>query len=485
MFGSVVTDDNGDRAVLYGLLADAAYSAEDYDSAATDYAKAAEAFPERGWYRRNQGAALRELGRWAEAEEAILAAFEVDSDGAARDNAMARLHNVQANRCYEAGDYARAETLYRAATEKSPDEAVFWSNLSLSLEETVSGQARADRVRQAVDALATAAELAPDDGTYDVRLARLRTSLGRLDRFGPIIETAAELPPVRVELADDLVPMVDPEQHGRPFFDERLPAMRERLAARLGFEVPGVRFRPATLSPGEFRVQFLGVARTGGRVTSLAPHEASSQLVTALEDAIVANAGLLFGVDAATMWWRAHLSDETSHTHSQSRGASKRQHRLATTRLLAATRAVRACVADGITLDQQVADLIAASLDALDDIGSKNPNHMSLAAAAAAAVGKDRRGGAPPALPAWAVEVAAAGHRLTAEEEHRLHLELAEGGEGAREELDEVPWPTGGYLRRLAEEPGSDTPGRGDGGTIPVGGRGMGRRRSEARNGYP
>ncbi len=223
LFSTVVTEGDGDRAVLHSLLADAAYAAEDYESAAADYAAAAEAFPERGWYRRNQGAALRELGRWAEAEQSILAAFEVDSDGAARDSAMATLHNVRANRCYEAGDYAEAETLYRAATQEGPGEAVFWSNLALALEETVPGRARADRLREAVDALVRAAELAPSDGTSGVRLARLRTSLGRLDRFGPLIETAAEVPLVRVELADDLVPMVDPEQQGRSFFDELFP----------------------------------------------------------------------------------------------------------------------------------------------------------------------------------------------------------------------------------------------------------------------
>ena len=453
LFWSVVTEGDDDRAVLHSLLADAAYAAEDYEAAAAEYAQAAEGSPERGWYRRNQGAALRELGRWAEAEEAILAAFEVDSDGGARDSAMATLHNVQANRCYEAGDHAGAEVLYRAATQKSPGEAVFWSNLSLALEETVPGRARADRLREGVDALLRAAELAPGDGTYGVRLARLRTSLGRLDRFGPLIETAAELPPVRVELAEDLVPMVDPEQQGQSFFDELLPAMRNRMADRLGFEVPGVRFRPATLSPGEFRVQFLGVTRTGGRVTSQAPHEAPSQLVAALEEAIVAHAGLLFGVDAATTWWRAHRSDEASHTRPQTKRASKRQRRLATTRLLAATRALRACVADGILLDQQVADLVAASLDEqLGDLGGTDPHHMSLAAAAAAAVRRARRNAASPAFPAWAVEISATGRPLTAEEEHRLHLEQAEDGENAREALDQAPWAADSYLRRLAEE---------------------------------
>ncbi len=453
LFGSVLTDGDRDRAELHSLLADAAYAAEDYESAAAGYAAAAELSPERGWYRRNQAGALRELGRWAEASECIVAAFELDSEVAARDSAMANLHNVHANRCYEAGGYAEAEALYRAATQERPEDAVFWSNLSLALEETVPGRARADRLREAADALVRAAELAPGDGTYGVRLARLRTVLGRLDRFGPLIETAAELPSIRVELADDLVPMVDPEQLGRPFFDERLPAMRDRLAARLGFEVPGVRFRPATLSPGEFRVQFLGVTRSSGRVTSQSPHEASGQLVAAVEEAIVAHAGLLFGVDAATVWWRAHLNDERSHTRPQAKRASRRQHRLATTRLLAAARALRACVADGILLDQQVADLVAASLDEqLGDRGGVDADHMSLAAAATEAVRRDRRRASPPAFPAWAVEVAATGRPLTAVEEHRLHLELAEAGESPREALHEAPWPADGYLGRLAEE---------------------------------
>lgn len=455
LFGGVATKHAGDRATLHSLLGDAAYAAEDYESAAKLYAAAAEASPDRGWYRRNQAAALRELGRWAEAEECIVAAFEVDSDAAARDSAIATLHNAHANRLYEAGDYDDAETLYRVAVQLGPQEAVFWSNLSLALEEPVPGQPRIDRLREAVDDLVKAVELAPNDGTYGVRLARLRTQLGRLDRFGELIEAPAELPPVAVELADDLVPMIDPRQGGKRVFDEQLPAMRNRLATQLGFEVPGVRFRPGILAPGEFRVQFVGVTRTGGRVTSLAPLDATSQLLTALERTIAAHASLLFGVDTATQWWRAHRSNEGSDIRSRSGRAPRDERGRATTRLLAASRALRACVADGIALDQEVADLVAASLD--EQMGVTpltEPDHMTLAVAAAARVRTERRGHPPPALPAWAVEIAAAGRPLTGEEEHRLHLEVAEHGDRPAEAPHEAPGPVGSYLRRLAEEGG-------------------------------
>ena len=368
---------------------------------------------------------------------------------------MASLHNVRANRSYEAGDYAAAEMLYRSATQEVPTEAVFWSNLSLALEEPVPGGSRVDRLREAVAALATAADLAPDDGSLGVRLATLRTTLGRLERFGPLIETPSLLPPIRVELADDLVPMVDPDQGGQPFFDELLPAMRDRLASRLGFDVPGVRFRPATLPPGEFRIQFLGVTRTGGRTSSSAAEDAPVQLLSAVEEAIAAHAHLLFGVDAASAWWRAHATDDTSGTRPATKHGSRRRHRLGATRSLAAARALRACVGDGIRLDQQVADRIAASLDdQLGGAGASPPDHMTLAAAAAAAVCEDHHLADLPPLPQWATEVAGTGRPLTAEEEHRLHLELTEDDGHPRTALDGVPWPAAGYLRRLAEEAG-------------------------------
>lgn len=452
LFLSVVSDHAGDRATLQSLLGDAAYAAEDYESAATSYAAAAEASPDRGWYRRDQAAALREVGRWPEAEDCILAAFEVDSDVAARDDALATLHNAHANRLYEAGEYAEAEPLYRAGVRLSPQDAVFWSNLSLALEESVKGAPRVGRLREAVDALVKAAELAGDDGEYGVRLARLRTDLGRLDRFGQLIEVPAGLPPVIVDLADDLVPIVDPNQNGRRFFDERLPAMRRHLAARLGFEVPGVRFRPAALSPGAFRVQFLGVTHAGGRATSPDPLEASSQMLVSLEDAIAAHASLLFGVDTATQWWRDHGGDETSHTRPPMGRSSRDEHRRATTRLLAAIRALRACVTDGIALDQHVADLVTASLD--EQIGGTSGielNHMALAATAVASVRFALRGAGQPALPAWAVKIAA-DRPLTGEEEQRLLLEVTGHRATPGEVPEEAPQPIDSYLRRLAEE---------------------------------
>ena len=175
-------------------------------------------------------------------------------------------------------------------------------------------------------------------------------------------------------------------------------------------------------------------------------------MLVSLEDAIAAHASLLFGVDTATQWWRDHGGDETSHTRPPMGRSSRDEHRRATTRLLAAIRALRACVTDGIALDQHVADLVTASLD--EQIGGTSGielNHMALAATAVASVRFALRGAGQPALPAWAVKIAA-DRPLTGEEEQRLLLEVTGHRATPGEVPEEAPQPIDSYLRRLAEE---------------------------------
>jgi tetratricopeptide (TPR) repeat protein len=79
--------------------------------------------------------------------------------------------------------------------------------------------------------------------------AATRASLGfRLDEILGLTrdESAQEIPvvtPIVVEVGDGLVPIVDSNQDGGVFLYELIPAMRERILATTGVEVPGVRLR--------------------------------------------------------------------------------------------------------------------------------------------------------------------------------------------------------------------------------------------------
>ena len=374
----------------------------DTSLAVQELAQAVELSPLRASWHRELAASLRAERRWEEAEAALDRARALDRDDETHADALATVHNAHGNALFEAGDYAGAVPLYARAAELRERDAVLHHNLGLALEHSAEPGRRLENLTRAVDELARAVELAPDDISYEVYRTTLAAQADRIRRFSELISTPSVQPLLAVEIADDLVPEVDPAQRGARLFDEEIPRLRAALESDLGFPVPGIRFRGAALRPGAFRVLVQGVVVVSGTARAgldcvLGPADvlvergaaqealvpatdpveggpcawASSDTLDALDlsglerlsmtdfvlrhvqDAVLRRPAAFFGLQTALGWMAGHADTGTGGPEDH-RGARRR---------LVVARALRSLVQDGVRLDVTVLRAVEAAAE--------------------------------------------------------------------------------------------------------------------------
>ncbi|MEV0598415.1 tetratricopeptide repeat protein [Streptomyces sp. NPDC050315] len=281
---------------------------------------------------------------WDRARAALEQAHALDKDDALYREQLGSLLNRKANRAYEKDRFAEAVDDYRAALEQLPEDDVIHSNLARALEQGMKqGGRRASALREAVAAITRAAELS-DDPEYKVRRSKLEWLEDLVRRYGELVATPATGAPVRIAVADDLVPLVNPAEgeRGRRFMFEDVPAARDRIREATGFPVHGFRFRGGpTLAPGGFTVSIQEDEVARG--TAADPVSLLRQVSAVVRQ----HAWRLLGYDEAE-WW---LDDVAPGRLSRDRRG----------RRMAATRVLRALARDGIPLTPEVVEVLADS----------------------------------------------------------------------------------------------------------------------------
>lgn len=157
---------------------------------------------------------------------------------------VALLRNDEANQLYSAGRYREAVDLYSEAVERNPTDDVLQSNLAMAWERDHSWPDSLARLDYALDALHRASELAPQKSEYGRRIARLSTLRVFVQYYGKSAELLPLVTPIAVEVAGDLIPLVEGVDAAlAPEFGRLVSTMRESLWDTYGVRIPGVRVR--------------------------------------------------------------------------------------------------------------------------------------------------------------------------------------------------------------------------------------------------
>ena len=96
--------------------------------------------------------------------------------------------------------------------------------------------------------------------------------------YGALSVTEPWLPPIAVEIADDLVPFVDSKQDSGVFLSELIPAMKDRIERAFALRPPGIRFRgDSLLRTGAYRVLLDEIPLMEGALVSTARYVLSTE----------------------------------------------------------------------------------------------------------------------------------------------------------------------------------------------------------------
>lgn len=238
------------------------YDAKKYPEAVAAYERAL-ASDSRAEYQVDMARARRMQRDWAHAKEALEQARMLGGDDKLCRTELAAVCNEEANEEYDAGRYTEAAEGYRQATELAPDDAVLHTNLAGALELGMRPGGRAKALHEAVKAMLQAEKVSDDAGSK-ARRSRLERLAAVVQRYGELAATPLTDPSVQINVADDLVPLVNPAQHGADFLRGLVPAARERAREQSGLSLPGFSFRgDPELPPGGYviRVENIEVAR--------------------------------------------------------------------------------------------------------------------------------------------------------------------------------------------------------------------------------
>jgi tetratricopeptide (TPR) repeat protein len=282
----------------------------DTSVAVEELSRAVRLAPPRAAWHRELARALWGAHQWDQSAAALDRALALDADEGAYADGLAAVHNAHGNAVFESGDYASAVPLYARAVELADTDAVLHYNLASALDYSAVPGRLLEHLTRAVAELSRSVELAPENVSYEVYRTTLAAKAERIRRFGELIVTPAAQLSLAVEVADDLVPSVDPGQGGGRLFDEEIPRLRSVLEADLGFPVPGIRVRGSTLPAGGVRVLLEGVVVSSARVPAgadcvLAPPAVLVERGAALEPLTQSNdpagAGVCTWVPAAVL----------------------------------------------------------------------------------------------------------------------------------------------------------------------------------------
>ena len=239
-----------------------------------------------------RGNVLRELGRFADAEQALLRSLTLEPDNPtaldelttladqyktneSREVALRALaslrrfkgeahehiyQNKLGNIQYYYGDYAAAADLYRKAIAAKPDDDVLHSNLALALEKKQGKGTRMEELDEAIAELQRARELNASDTSYGERLSKLEADRRFLAAYGEAaLAFEPWVLPIRIELQNaalkDLLNAEQTELSEATL--ARASQLRARVFERFGVSVPSMRFSELTgpdAYTGEYKI---------------------------------------------------------------------------------------------------------------------------------------------------------------------------------------------------------------------------------------
>lgn len=232
------------------LLGNTHFFEGDYENAARHYEAAVAADSRQAVYLRNLAGAYRELKRWPEAREILWKSLEADGNQAKHDAELAHLCNEEANELYGMERYREAIDLYSEAVRLDATLR-HHSNRALAWEQLITaGDDPVEAIDMALADISVVLGIAGPEQTDDVvdlrrRQQRLELQRSFIERYGAsAIKLLPVVPPLRVYLHDSLLPLIidkEKAQLSEQFLDA-INATRERLYARHGFPIPGIRF---------------------------------------------------------------------------------------------------------------------------------------------------------------------------------------------------------------------------------------------------
>jgi tetratricopeptide (TPR) repeat protein len=253
------------EADRHELVGDLMLALDDVEGALEAFGRAVAVRPDEPRFHRKVAGAERKAARWDQSHQELWRALELDKDEEAFRRESALVFNDAGNEKVQQSAAADAVELFKQAIAMDPDDAVMRSNLAVGYEMLAQAAPAPAPLEGAVQALRDALRLDPDSAEYAAQLERLEGSLSSVRRYGAQVLTAPTVAGIVVEVADDLVPTVDPQQEGAAFFDVDIPAMRERIEADCGAFPYGVRLRPnPALSGGRYRVLLWEVLEVEG-----------------------------------------------------------------------------------------------------------------------------------------------------------------------------------------------------------------------------
>ena len=266
-----------------------------YDEAKSNWASAAENYRRvqaiiPSWERFMESAAgrcLRQLELWADAETALLKAWsldEYDDSGAMTelyelaqqyykhpdtpdaDRAVdllrraaeirpgtpgiaAGIANRQGHALFYVERYTEALPYYERAAAIMPNEPVYYTNQA-DCHDKLYRQTKEDvYFHRALDALDKAAQLAPQDSAIPKKRRQLA-----LVRYNPHLGQLPPLYQVHIEVGHPLLDQITTDfQTLLPEMTALTDALRQRMAARFGINLPGLRYRDIPEGDGAFQ----------------------------------------------------------------------------------------------------------------------------------------------------------------------------------------------------------------------------------------
>jgi tetratricopeptide (TPR) repeat protein len=265
-----VRDATRNEAWWKNKIGDIDYALAGYDAAIENYRAACELAPASVPYAVDLARAFRKARAW----DASRNLWELAHPSVQRDPSfcaeMALLRNDEANSLFARSAYAEAIPLYQEALERSPSDAVIWSNLADAWERDTSTPAIA-RIDRALTAIRKAGEIDPAEPDYCDRIRRLENLRTSIHSFGDrVINLLPVVTPIALEVAFDLIPLVEGTDGGLSEECERLfSRMRQDLLATYGVKAPGVRVRgnETDMPPGSYLIMLMEVPLVMGTVS--------------------------------------------------------------------------------------------------------------------------------------------------------------------------------------------------------------------------
>jgi len=172
--------------------------------------------------------------------------------------------NYAGNAHYENNRYREAILSYEGAIRIRPDYDVFYTNLAGAWER-LEDIDRLDALAKAIEVLERGLKACPQSEAVRQDLDR-KSKTKHLTEKGffskaPSADMLAVVTPLAVEVAGDLIPLVDEMK-------AHMPAIRDRIRTTMGVSVPGVRFRgnETDMPPGSYLIMISEIPLVMGTV---------------------------------------------------------------------------------------------------------------------------------------------------------------------------------------------------------------------------